>query len=109
MAVDADTLLFVVGSSLVGWLANSLYNKFTNQTDKVLPETIKEIATKVDSIVTIVHKMEITIEGIKNGFVTRDKMDEKIAEVERRNKESYIELKEKIDHHINDRDAHEHR
>lgn len=106
MVIDTDTSMFVVGSAIFGWLCNTLYIRFTRQTDIVVPEAIKQIGDKIDSIAAIVHKMEITIEGIKNGFVTRDKMDEKIAEVERKNKESYLELKTKIEHHIDDREVH---
>ena len=106
MVIDTDTSLFVIGSAIIGWLANNLYIRFTHHSDTVIPEAIKQISDKIDSIAAIVHKMEITIEGIKNGFVTRDKMDEKIAEVERKNKESYLELKTKIEHHIDDREVH---
>lgn len=111
MALDTETIMWVAASGIIGWLANNLVGRLTRQTDTEIPASVNKLDDAISKIESdlrqdikdlkkSVEEIKLTLEAIKNGFVTRDKMDEKIKEVENKNQASYKELKEQFDKHV---------
>ena len=80
MAFDAQMAIFVTGSGLVGWLANALVARITKDTDG----SVIDLRVELKAIKESVQKVEVTLEGMRNGFVTRDKLDDTVNALERR-------------------------
>jgi hypothetical protein len=104
MAVDSQMVLFVVGSGLVGWLSNNIVDRIFKDNervaDKLLPEAFNKLEKELRALADVVHRMEITLEGMRNGFVTRDKFDDKSRECDRRCSSAYSDLNAKIEAHV---------
>jgi len=92
--MDSQTTAIVLGASIFGYLGKALLGRFSRETDTVLPAAITDLKNQlatttadlkrqVEVIGTSVQEIRLNVEGMKNGFITRDKLDELFKECRR--------------------------
>ena len=100
--MDLQMAAFIVVSGLIGWLGNGLVSRMYRETDKVIPAAIEELKNKIEEALRVVHQLQVTIEGMKSGFVTRDKFDSELRSFKEDHRREIPELSDKFERHVRD-------